>query len=413
MYYVGRSREGRLAVAVASADKATGPYTDHGPLVSQEAGSIDGMAFSDQHGCRWLVWKEDGNSRNLPTPIWLQPLTEDGLKLTGTPQQLITNDAQWEGSVVEGPFIFFRDGWYYLFYAGGACCGAKCSYSVGVARARDVHGPWQKYADNPILSHNEQWRCPGHGSVVQDQNGRDWFLYHAYAADTSVATGREMMLAEVKWRNDGWPQIDSKTPSQSSANSQAKPQCPQPFVDTFDGESLSPGWHWPQDRVPHRTLKAGNLVLQAPKSSGSDLLGALLAKSCTCGDYQVIATLDVRDSSDEALAGIAAVGDIRNGIGLAVGKRRAVVWQRKGGIQHFLVESPLNAQEDVYLRLTAQHGDHFSFAYSVDGADWNSLGNSTDGSYLPPWDRNIRIALTVGNTTEAAARFEEIKITEQ
>src|SRR5688572_2079261 len=43
MYYVARKRGGPLAIAVATADKPTGPWKDHGPLVAQEVGSIDAM----------------------------------------------------------------------------------------------------------------------------------------------------------------------------------------------------------------------------------------------------------------------------------------------------------------------------------------------------------------------------------
>ncbi|HUR56277.1 MAG TPA: family 43 glycosylhydrolase, partial [Opitutaceae bacterium] len=83
IYYTARQQNGPLAVAVATADHPGGPYTDHGFLVSQDPGSIDGMAFTDAKGARWLVWKEDGNSKKIPTILWLQRLTDDGLKLTG------------------------------------------------------------------------------------------------------------------------------------------------------------------------------------------------------------------------------------------------------------------------------------------------------------------------------------------
>src|SRR5438309_6282522 len=78
VYYVGRRKDGPLSVAVATADKPEGPYTDHGPLVSQEAGSIDPMPVTDEKGERYLIWKEDGNSRKLPTIIWAQQLSDDG-----------------------------------------------------------------------------------------------------------------------------------------------------------------------------------------------------------------------------------------------------------------------------------------------------------------------------------------------
>jgi len=100
VYYVGRQTNGRLAVAVATASHPSGPYTDCGPIVAQEDGSIDPMPVTDTNGTRYLIWKEDGNSRNQPTPIWAQRLNDDGTKLLGEPQELIRNTAPWEGNLV-------------------------------------------------------------------------------------------------------------------------------------------------------------------------------------------------------------------------------------------------------------------------------------------------------------------------
>ena len=74
IYYVARKKGGPLAVAVASASKPGGPYTDHGPIVAQDAGSIDPVPTEDEHGTRYLLWKEDGNSRRLPTILWAQQI---------------------------------------------------------------------------------------------------------------------------------------------------------------------------------------------------------------------------------------------------------------------------------------------------------------------------------------------------
>src|SRR3954470_16439769 len=96
VYYVGRERGGPLAVAVATAEKPDGPYTDHGPLVAQPAGSIDPGPFDDERGQHYLLWKEDGNSRKLPCIIWAQPLNGDGTRLTGEPREILRNDTPWE-----------------------------------------------------------------------------------------------------------------------------------------------------------------------------------------------------------------------------------------------------------------------------------------------------------------------------
>src|SRR5215216_4051595 len=101
VYYVGHKKGGSLCVAVASASRPQGPYTDHGPLVCQDAGSIDAMPVTDENGRRYLTWKEDGNSRKLPTPIWAQRLSTDGTKLAGEKRELIRNDAPWEAQLGE------------------------------------------------------------------------------------------------------------------------------------------------------------------------------------------------------------------------------------------------------------------------------------------------------------------------
>ena len=50
IYYVGHKKGGSLCVAVASANRPEGPYTDLGPLVCQEVGSIDGFPIRDEKG---------------------------------------------------------------------------------------------------------------------------------------------------------------------------------------------------------------------------------------------------------------------------------------------------------------------------------------------------------------------------
>ena len=137
-----------------------------------------------------MLWKEDGNSRKLPTIIWAQRLSEDGTNLLGEPRELFRNDAKWEGAVIEGPFVVKRGDWFYIFYSGNACCGSNCDYALGVARSKALLGPWEKNPANPILAENDQWKCPGHGSIVDDAQGRYWLMYHAYDAASFVFTGR-------------------------------------------------------------------------------------------------------------------------------------------------------------------------------------------------------------------------------
>ncbi len=231
VYYAARKRGGPLCVAVAEATRPGGPYVDHGPLVCQPDGSIDPYFVKDEHGTPYLIWKEDGNSRQQPTWIWAQELSQDGLKLKGAPQHLIRNDEPWEGAVVEGPDILKRDGWFYLFYAGGACCGLKCDYAEGVARSHHLLGPWVKDPRNPIETGDKNWTCPGHGTITETPAGKYEFLHHAYPREGSVYIGREALIDQIHWDADGWPSIS--------------PAAAQP-VSTISGE----GWEWPLRETP-------------------------------------------------------------------------------------------------------------------------------------------------------------------
>ncbi|MCA1615662.1 MAG: glycoside hydrolase family 43 protein, partial [Acidobacteria bacterium] len=166
VYYVARKKDGPLCVAVATARRATGPYTDHGPLVCQEVGSIDGFPVTDEAGRRFLLWKEDGNSVSKPTPIWAQQLSPDGTRLVGERREIMRNDQPWEkhaslpyGDLVEGPAVVRRGGWFYMFYSGNFCCARECNYMMGVARSRKLLGPWEKNPANPILAGNDTWKC--------------------------------------------------------------------------------------------------------------------------------------------------------------------------------------------------------------------------------------------------------------
>ena len=102
VYYAAHKKGGNLCVGVASAKKPEGPYTDHGPLICQEVGSIDAFPMRDENGKLFLVWKEDANSVGKPTPIWAQQLNEERTRLVGEKKELFRNNAAWEGNLVEG-----------------------------------------------------------------------------------------------------------------------------------------------------------------------------------------------------------------------------------------------------------------------------------------------------------------------
>jgi arabinan endo-1,5-alpha-L-arabinosidase len=135
-----------------------------------------------------------------------------------------TEDAREYRRLVEGAWVTLRDGYYYLFFSGDNCCGNKAHYATMVARSRSATGPFE-VRERPlylVLEANERWVAPGHNSVIRDDAGVDWILYHGVDArrprskpSDDVNTRRVMLLDRLEWR-DGWPEIRGKSPTSSA-----------------------------------------------------------------------------------------------------------------------------------------------------------------------------------------------------
>ncbi|HET7896426.1 MAG TPA: family 43 glycosylhydrolase, partial [Flavisolibacter sp.] len=377
VYYAAHKKGGNLCVGIASADKPEGPYTDHGPLICQEAGSIDAFAMRNENGKLYLVWKEDANSVGKPTPIWAQPLNEERTALTGERTELFRNTEPWEANLVEGVSMTKHGDYFYAFYAAAGCCGAACSYGTGVARSKSLLGPWEKYSKNPLLTGSQKWTCPGHGTPVE-KDGRHYFLYHAYDRTSSVFTGREGLLIEYRFTPDGWIEFVKNEHAQDVVPAKK-------VVDEFDGNTLSKEWQWSVFQQPVARLKNGELWLP----SSDALSGTFLGRPTTSANYSVTVNVDVLRST--AASGVAAIGDENNIVYAAFQKGVVKVTQVKEGKEQVLIRKTVPKTNWLRLRMQVSNGKEIRFLYSKDGNAFISLtANAIDGGYLPPWDRAVR-----------------------
>jgi beta-xylosidase len=415
VYYTARKIKGPLCVAVATADRPEGPYTDRGPLVCQDIGSIDAFMVRDENDRPYLIWKEDGNSRDKPTPIWAQQLAEDGTKLLGKPKEILRNTAGWENHVVEGSYILRRGGWFYHFYSGNACCGRGCKYALGVARSRKLLGPWEKNPANPIVAANEAWQCPGHGDIVSDPEGRDFLLYHAYRARRgAVNIGREALLDEVSWGADGWPSVNGgRGPGSTTAEAPlplAGDATRRDFFDGFTSAGLGATWQWPMfnEQVVGIQGPGGGYLLLSPRGSRpEDFTSAIAAQPSAASDYVATTLVNLRDMPATMRAGLAAYGWPTAALGISVGGGKIVVWRREEKNQETPYTADAPRAEAVYLRMTATEGERYSFSYSTNGRDWTALGAAVGGSHI----EGVRVALTASGAPGATAKFDWLRIT--
>ena len=433
VYYTARrdegpERTGTLCVAVATAPRPQGPYTDRGPLACEipelaNVGSIDAAFVRDERGRPYLVWKADGNDAepDQPTSIFAQRLSDDGTRLLGRRVEIMRNDAPWERHVVEGSYFVRRNGWFYHFYSGNACCGRDCDYALGVARAKKLLGPWEKSPRNPILDDNESWQCPGHGSIVTLADGRDYLLYHSYRRrPDTFNVGRETLLDEVRYdAPDGWPTINrgrgpSNTAPAPLGVAETDDNDGAAFFDDFNSPALNPAWQWPMSNRQSARVDlhggASRLLLQAlPGGARDSWTGAVLGRRTTSGDYVATAVVDVRGIAPSMRAGLAVLNARENAVGVSVGGGRVIVWARRNEQERVLATAAAPRGDAVHLRLTAHGGERFCFAFGADGRAWTNLGECAAGGYV----EGARVGLVVGNAgggAFAAGKFDRVRI---
>ena len=104
LMYVGfHTVTGRECIATAVATNPLGPFTvnadmDRACIVWN---AIDPSPFVDTDGSHWLLYKVDAGYNTIA----VQPMTADGLALTGSPVALLRPTQVWEAGNVEGPSL--------------------------------------------------------------------------------------------------------------------------------------------------------------------------------------------------------------------------------------------------------------------------------------------------------------------
>ncbi|RYY03087.1 MAG: arabinan endo-1,5-alpha-L-arabinosidase [Gammaproteobacteria bacterium] len=121
-----------------------------------------------------------------------------------------------QSGAVEGPFIFKKGDYYYLFVSFDFCCRGKDStYNMRVGRAKNVTGPYvdkdnrdmRKGGGSLVLAGDVDWPGVGHNSAYTF-DGKDYLVFHGY--DTSDKFLPKLKILEMKWDKDQWPIIDAK-----------------------------------------------------------------------------------------------------------------------------------------------------------------------------------------------------------
>lgn len=183
--------------------------------------AIDPAVAVDDNGNDWLVFGSFWGG------LQLVPLNKDGLVLQDASTSSQSNvstiasripyskltESDSTPNAIEGGYIFFHEGFYYLFASHDFCCrGTASTYHIVVGRSKKIEGPYLDEDDVEMKEGGgttlrdgfsfERWAGPGHNTVFQDDDGRTYLVYHAYDREND---GRpQLQIDELFWKN-GWP----------------------------------------------------------------------------------------------------------------------------------------------------------------------------------------------------------------
>ncbi|RRB07571.1 glycoside hydrolase family 43 protein [Larkinella rosea] len=413
VYYTARRKsDKRSFIGVATTRDLTKGFTDHGVIIEWTSEAIDAFVIEDQ-GKLYITWKAYGLDKGKSIELLGAELSQDGLKVIGKEFTMLTADrTNWEAGGAEGQAIFKRGTYFYMLYSGNACCGERCNYQVGLARAQKLQGPWERFANNPVLVSDETWKCPGHGTVVTTPDNRYFYLHHAYNGTDFTFAGRQGVLSELVWdEKTQWPffrygnAVPAQAESPSKISQKKDPDVALDFAKPVSEDALVWDVNLPK---PVFTVGNGSLKLTNTEANSTGTFLGLVIKK---GNFTFSTIVEPQE---DLLQSITLYGDAANALGFGVRKGTLELWQVKDGVRAVLQTKPLpETTTAVNLRLKSRFGQFYDFSWSTPGGKPEMFTQSpVNGSYLPRWDRAPRVGLSVsgnkgsGNVKSIAMQYE-------
>lgn len=345
---------------VITAKDPAGPWSEP---VDLRVGGIDPCPVADEAGNRWL-YVSDGMR------IGLSP---DGKSTVGPAVKAYDGwpiPPAWniECFCLESPKLFRRGRFYYLVSAQGGTAGPSTSHMAVVARSESPAGPWTNMPDNPLLRtrrRSEAWWSQGHGTILEDADGRWWMMYHG-TANGYRELGRSTLLVPIEWTADGWPRIpagvDPGAPLKKPAGENVGHGFP--LSDDFAGSALGPQWRrWGAGGEPD-PVRVGGGALRLRARGASAGQGAMVTVMPLNRSYEAQVEVETPTGAEAGLL-LVYDGEFFGGLSIRAGKMvshlRGRPWEN--------LDAPRGR---IFLKLRAVEHDVELF-YGPDGRTWTKL----------------------------------------
>ncbi|MDA3879042.1 MAG: family 43 glycosylhydrolase [Prolixibacteraceae bacterium] len=353
---------------VVTANSPEGTWSE--PINLNLPGFIDPGHAVDEEGNRYLFLSKG----------YAIELSDDGLSTVGEARKVYDGwefPKEWstECFCLESPKITVRDGYFYLTSAEGGTAGPATSHMVVSARSKNPFGPYENSPYNPIVhteNRNERWWSQGHGTLVDDIEGKWWILYHGYEKHFHTL-GRQTLMLPIEWANDGWFKVPDGIDSEDKIENPAgKPmQKATGLSDDFSTERLALQWQFLKEYKPERVnLANGKLMFEACGEKFADCSPLLV--NAADRKYEVTVEYEINAG---VKAGLCLYYNEQAHMRIQVDENEFTVFiQDKAKIR----KSSLSGNKG-HLRILNDLNE-VSFYFSKDGKNWEKVERSLDAT---------------------------------
>ena len=369
-------------IYVIKAKNAAGPWSDP-VLIMGGAGLIDPCPLWDEDGTVYLVHGWAGSRAGIKSIISINKLNAEGTKVID--EGVMVYDGHETDPTVEGPKLYKRNGYYYIFAPAG---GVPTGWQL-VLRSKNIYGPYERrvvmdQGSTPVNG-------PHQGAWVDTQTGEDWFLHF----QDKGPYGRVTHLEPMKWVNN-WPVIGADPKGTGKGEPvlvYKKPNVCKTYPietpaesDEFNDITLGQQWQWMANPKStwFATTNAGVLRLfsyMAPDSVKNlwDAPNVLLQKT-PADEFMVTTKFTFKPNVKlDERAGLVMMGFSYAGLTLHhkndgiyleyINCQDAVKGNKEKAEQLMEVSNPT-----VYFRMKVKAGAKCRFSYSFDGENFTDAG---------------------------------------
>lgn len=370
-------------IYMVKAKNPAGPWTKP-ILVMAGKGLEDPCPLWDDNGKVYLVHAYAGSLAGIKSVLVMNRMNDSGTKVLDN--GIIVYDGHGIDPTVEGPKLYKRDGYYYIFAPAG---GVSDGWQI-VLRSKKIYGPYERR----VVLHQGSTTIngPHQGAWVTTPDGKQsWFIHFRDMG----AYGRVSYLEPMKWENN-WPAIgvlENNDTIGEPVETYSMPDVGKKYLvstpqtsDEFNEHRLGLQWQWQANLKANWMFltNKGSLRLYAQPFKKSyknywDVPNILMQKF-PADQFSVTTKFTFHPLNEGDKTGFIVMGKsyaylslTKKADGLQLGFTTCE-HADKGNAEK-VSEVKMVSDSTIYFRVNVNKGGVCRFSYSLNGEDFISVGS--------------------------------------